>query len=432
MKRFFPVSLLRQVGNFLHTNEKLLLALLAVVIVMSGSLWYKQYFNIANGGPSAGGTYVDGIVGDSVDLELIAVKLTKSGLFTFDNEGRVANHLIESWEVNADKTRYTFDLLEGISSQEIIDQLDASQELFGPAIISDQGDGVISVDLAVANPNIPLLFTQPIFDYGPYKLSKLSDTTAIFTRNNKEHALIPYINKIVIHVFSKEELLLNSLAKGKIDGARLLTVDKVDGYETVIYNSPSYYSVILNVNKSPFRDKAYRNMLVTGQAVSAGKVTLTVADEEELVVVARQIKDSWESQGLTVNIEIKSVDEISSEIGPTRDFQALLTGISYGPELDPFYLWHSSQIRPPGNNLSGIKDDTVDKLITQIESEFSIIERYKKIDGLHNYLAKQGVVQIISPVTRQFVVNADVVVSRPYIPLSDIDRWQAIHQWYIK
>lgn len=416
----------------MRINEKLLLALLAVVIVISGSLWYKQYFNISNSGPSAGGTYVDGIVGDSTDLDLIAVKLTKSGLFTFDNEGQLVNHLVDGWDVNIDNTRYTFDLIKDISSEEIVSQLNNSLELFGPAVINDEGDGVISVELGVSNPNLPLLFTQPIFDYGPYKLSKLSDKTAIFTRNNKEHAIVPYINKIVIHIFSNEELLLDSLNKGKIDGAKLLTVNSLDDYKTITYNSPSYYSVVLNINKSPFRDRVYRNKLVTGQAVPANSVTLTVADEDQLVIVADQVRAIWESQGLSVVIEVKTPDEIATDTGPTRDFQALLTGISYGPELDPFYLWHSSQIRPPGNNLSGIKDDRIDNLISQIESEFSMIKRYEKIEVLHRYLMEEGVVQIINQVTQQFIVNDDIVVSKPYIPLSDIDRWQAVHQWYIK
>lgn len=416
----------------MHANEKVLLALLAVVIVISGSLWYKQYFDISNGGPSAGGTYVDGIVGDGDDLDLIAVKLTKSGLFTFDRAGNLANHLVDGWDVNADKTRYTFDLVKDIPADEIVERLNDNLELFGPAIVSDEGDGVISVELGLSNPNLPLLFTQPIFDYGPYKLSKLSDTTAIFTRNNKEHALTPYINKIVVHVFSNEELLLDSLNKGKIDGARLPTVSNVDDYKTIIYNNPSYFSVVLNVNKSPFRDSVYRNKVVTGQAVSANSVTLTVSDEHQLAMVADQVKAKWESQGLSVVIEVKTPDEIAAKIGPTRDFQALLTGISYGPELDPFYLWHSSQIRPPGNNLSGIKDDKIDSLINQIESELSVVERYKNIEVLHSYLMEQGVVQIISQVTQRFVITDDVVVIKPYIPLSDVDRWQAIHQWYVK
>ncbi|MEX0594845.1 MAG: hypothetical protein WD157_01980 [Patescibacteria group bacterium] len=430
----FPLltSLLRQLGRFLQHNEKLLLAILAMVIAVSGSLWYRQYFNLDNNGPVAGGTYVDGVVGTADELDAIAAKLTKSGLFKVDREGKIVNQLIDNWQVNADNTKYTFDLKKNISSQEIADQLNQNIELLGPAIVNDEGDGVITVALNAPNPNLPLLLTQPLFDFGAYKLSKLSDTTAIFTRSTREYALTPYINKIVVHLFPDEALLIDALNKKKIDGARLEGDHVPDGYKQFSYSTPNYFAVIINVNRSPFRDTLFRQKVVQGKTVARAQVTLTVSDEDQAKSYAPTVKKQWEKQGLVVTIQTKSADDIANNIGPTRDFEALLTGISYGPELDPYYLWHSSQIRPPGNNLSGIKNDAADKLIDQIESEYLIPERNKKILLLHQQLASLGVLQIIGQVTRNIIVDNNVVPAAPYIPLSVRDRWQAIDQWYLK
>lgn len=429
MKFRFPAPL-RRVGKFVQNNEKLLLALLAVVIVVSGGLWYREYFNVD--GPAPGGTYVDGIVGGPDELDMVAAKLTKTGLFSVDQDGEIQNQLIDNWSANADKTKYTFDLKNDINSFEITDGLNQNLELFGPGFVNDDGNGVISVSLSSPNPNLPILLAQPLFDFGPYKLSKKSNTTAIFTRNTNELAPKPYINKIVVHLFPDEESLKEALRKHKIDGAHLNTNELIDGYNQVIYETASYYGVVLNINRSPFRATSYRQKLVNGKPVTKSSAVLTVADEEPLKTIAKDVKKAWEKQGLSVKIDIQPVAKISEEISPSRNFDALLTGISYLPELDPFYLWDSSQIRPPGNNISGIKDDKIDKLISQIEAEFSLAERYQKIDELHKYLESIGVLQLLSPITQQFLVDDNVVVARPYLPLSIRDRWQSITQWYLK
>jgi len=425
----FPAPL-RRFGKFVQHNEKLLLALLAVVIVISGGLWYREYFGAD--GPAPGGTYVDGIVGNSEELDMVAAKLTKTGLFSINSAGKIQNQLVDNWSVNTDKTKYTFDLKDGINGFEITDVLNQNVELFGPGFVQDEGDGVVSVSLSAPNPNLPILLAQPLFDYGPYKLSKKSNTTAIFTRNTSEFAPKPYINKIVVHLFPDEESLRTALTKHKIDGARLSSNDLIDGYTQVIYETASYYGVVINVNRSPFRVKSYRQSLVNGKPVSRASVVLTVADEEPLKTIAKDVEKAWEKQGLTVKVDVQPTAKISEEISPSRNFDALLTGISYLPELDPFYLWDSTQIRPPGNNLSGIKDDKIDKLISQIEVELSLPERYKKIDELHKYLQSIGVLQLLSPITQQFMVDNNVVVARPYLPLSIRDRWQSITQWYLK
>jgi ABC-type transport system substrate-binding protein len=429
MKFRFPAPV-RRIGKFVQNNEKLLLAILAVVIVVSGGLWYREYFNID--GPAPGGTYVDGVVGGPEELDMVAAKLTKTGLFSVDAEGRLQNQLIDDWSVNTEKTKYSFDLKEGIDGFDVADVLNQNVELFGPGFVSDDGNGVVSVSLNVPNPNLPILLAQPLFDHGPYKLSKKSNTTAIFTRNTSEFAPKPYINKIVVHLFSDEDALREALEKHKIDGARLSSDELVEGYTQVAYDTASYYAVVLNINRSPFRNAAYRQKLVNGQPVSRASITLTVAAEEPLKTIAKDVERIWEKQGLTVAVDIQPTAKISEEISPSRNFDALLTGISYLPELDPFYLWHSSQIRPPGNNLSGIKNDKVDQLIGQIEAELSLPARYQKIDELHRYLQSIGALQLLSPITQQFLVDDNVVVAKPYLPLSVRDRWQSVTQWYLK
>ena len=426
-----PASLLRQLGSFVQHHEKLLLAILALVIAVSGSLWYRQYFK-QDSGPVAGGTYVEGIVGGSEELTLAAAKLTKSGLFKINATGSIENHLIDNWQVNAEKTEYRFDLKRGLESGEIIAALEENSDLIGPSTVTDEGDGVIVLTLATANPNLPVLLTQPLFDFGPYKLSKMSSATAIFTRNSSEYALTSYLNKIVVHAFSDQAALRQALEKGKVDGAALDTTDPISGYNIFTYQLPRYYAVMLNVNKSPFRDQTYRRKVLNGEAVSAADVVLTAPDEAEYQPYVDQVVNGWTNSGLRVTVDRRPTSEITATIAPTRDFQALLTGVSYWPELDPYYLWHSSQLRPPGNNLPGVKDDTIDNLIAEIEAEQSLPARYEKINQVHARLAELGVAVILEQVTKTIHVVKNIVPVQPWLPLGERDRWQAIDQWHLK
>jgi len=425
----FPAPL-RRIGKFVQNNEKLLLALLAVVIVVSGGLWYREYFNVD--GPAPGGTYVDGIIGGSAELDLVAAKLTKTGLFSVNGEGEIENQLIENWTSNSDKTKYTFDLKVGVDNQEIVDVLNNNAELFGPGQVDNDGDGVINLNLLTPNPNLPLLLAQPLFDYGPYKLSKKSDTTAIFTRNTSKLAPSTFINKIVVHAFADEAALKEALERKKIDGAAVELGEPIDGYKTVRFENKGYYAVVTNVNRPPFRNLTYRRNVVNGLPVAKARVTLTVANEEPLLGYATQVKKAWEKQGMIVTLNKQPIEKITNEIGPSRDFEALLTGISYLPELDPFYLWDSSQIRPPGNNLSGIKDSNVDQQIDKIQTDYNLLDRATKINQLHKYLRSIGVLQIVSTNSQSFIVGRHVVAAMPYLPLHSSDRWQSITQWYLK
>ncbi len=426
-----PALLWQRLGSFVHHHEKRLLAVLAIIITISGSLWYRQYFTHA-GGPVAGGTYVEGIIGDSEDLTLAAAKLTKSGLFKIGATGSVENHLVDGWQVNTEKTEYRFDLKRGLVSGEIVAALEENSDLIGPSTVADEGDGVILLTLATANPNLPLLLTQPIFDFGPYKLSKMSSATAIFTRNSSEFALPSYLNKIVVHAFADQAALQEALEKGKVDGAALSHSNPVEGSEIFSYPLPRYYAIMLNINKSPFRDVAYRQKVLNGHPVAAADVVLTVSDEAEYQPYVDQIVNSWTASGLRVTVDRRPIEEITNTIAPTRDFQALLTGVSYWPELDPYYLWHSSQLRPPGNNLPGVKDDVIDTLIVEIEATSSLIERYEKVNQLHARLAELGVAMMLDQVTATIHIAKNVVAVAPWLPLGERDRWQAIDQWYLK
>jgi len=428
----FVVSLLARAKFFLQRYEHALLAILAVIIVISGTVWYRQYAARNDNQPTAGGTYVEGIVKDSEDIQIIAAKLTKTGLFSYDSTGALQNQLISAWTVNDDKDAYSFTLLPEVNGEEIINDLQSNVDLLGPAEITQSTDHVINVQLAQSNPNLPLLLAQPLFDYGPYKVSKTSGETTVFTRNTKAGSISSFLNKVVVHTYPDETSLRQALIKGKLSGATVSGDFAVPhGYRAQTILLPKFYAVIFNFNKSPFREAKNRRALIDQTPIKLS-FTLTAADQEPTKSLANDLVNRWQSLGSTITLQSVKQEEIRDKIAPSRDFQALLIGINYTAELDPYYIWHSSQIRPPGNNFSGLKSDKTDAILANIRATLNVNERQDLIKALHAQLNQEAAGVVLRQESINFVVSTDLRYQSPWLPLTNYDRFQAISQWSMK
>lgn len=421
----------QRLGGFVSQNEKTLLALLSVVIVVSGTFWYKQYSATNSSGPTIGGTYVEGIIGGRDELEVVAAKLTKAGLFYLNNDGAPQNLLVTSYEVNADQTEYRFSIKDGVSIDELNADLQNNLEIFGSAVTSIDGQTLI-LSLEQPNPNVPILLTQPLFDYGPYKLTSITEDTAIFSRSGKVHAKPTYINKIIIHAYPDEEKLNQALSKKKIDGtsqSNLATLPK--NYSTTEYSLTKNYALIFNVNVSPFRNQEQRKLLLAGDPKTTIKAfTLIIHDDDECAALADQLSAPWVLAGIDVDIVRKSTDELNSVL-VGRTFQAVITGVDYTMELDPYYIWSSTQIRPPGNNVSGIKSDLIDQFLTRLRSTTSLGERKSMMATLNSLIQEEGAGKILSTESSKMVLSNNITFVAPFSAQSVSDYYQTIHLWSV-
>lgn len=423
---------LSRFGQLLAQYEKVLLAVLSVVIVVSGTFWFRQ-LSASQDGPTAGGSYVEGIVGDQAEVQQVAVRLTKTGLFSFDAQGQLVNQLVTDWQANADKTSYTFTLNNTVDKQEMVDDLTQAIDIVGPltAELNDQGQLVVT--LPTGNPSLPVLLAQPIFNYGPYKMSKLSNQTAIFTRNTRTGAKSAFINKIIIHSYKTEADLTTALQRGKVDAA--VADDQTtapSGYHQETLTVHRYFAVLFNTNKAPFRDSSLRSQLVANQPVKNASFTLTVADKEPYQTLAKDLVAKWQTDGAQVTLETKPFDEVRDKVAPSRNFQALLTGLDYGAENDPYYLWHSSQLRPPGNNLTGVKSDKVDQLISQIEQVYNLANRAQLVDQLNQELQQESVAIFLKQASVSMIINDNIRFNQPWLMETADDHFLAVSDWSVK
>jgi len=418
----------RRAIRFVGAHEKVLLAILAIVIVISGGFWYRQL-----GNNNSDGTYVEGMINDKKELSQITTRLTKTGLLTFSSDGQLEGQLADKWTVSDDKSEYRFTLADGVDRDEIVDVLQQRSDVIGEAEIRPDLERDIIVKLVVPSPSFLLLITRPLFDYGPYKLGKSNDQTAVFTRSTKKKAVSAYINKIIIHSYEGEDDLQKALRGNRLDGA-VTTNDEqgLKNFQLQEINLNRYYVVLFNTNKSPFRDDNLRKALVSGTTVQPIPFTLIAADQEPYKSLATNIVSSWQQQGTKVDLSLMTLQEITGTISPSRNFQALLIGIDYGLEMDPYYLWHSSQIRASGNNVTGINNTTIDQMVEKTRNNLNAIERQKSLDELQNTLISQGAMMVIERMNLNYYISKNIQFIQPYLPSTDADRFLAAALWSVK
>ena len=58
-----------------------------------------------------------------------------------------------------------------------------------------------------------------------------------------------------------------------------------------------------------------------------------------------------------------------------RQFEAALVVVDPGPDPDPYPFWHSSQIAPPGRNLSSYADPRIDDVLERARQTTDIARR---------------------------------------------------------
>lgn len=109
------------------------------------------------------------------------------------------------------------------------------------------------------------------------------------------------------------------------------------------------------------------------------KIKITTSTWPELTEVAKVIKEQWETIGIGVDIEVLPTPELQQAI-KDRNYETLLFGAVLNIDPDPFSLWHSSQKRDPGLNLSLYDNKAADTLLEDARQTLNPLERAKKYD----------------------------------------------------
>lgn len=161
------------------------------------------------------------------------------------------------------------------------------------------------------------------------------------------------------------------------------------------------------------------------------EITLTTFDWQELTRSAQILQKQWTELGFKVNLDIKEMSKIQTEVIKPRQYQALLFGEILNIEPDPYSFWHSSQKKDPGLNLALYESRDSDKLLEEGRQDMDINSRSQKYQQLSAIINEDiPAVFLYSP---NFIMALDKKVkgAQTEILNTSSGRFNQINQWYI-
>ena len=306
----------KQIFKVLDKKEKKwFLGFFVLFIFSSIFLSTDFYFKHTEIVPKAGGTYVEGVVGQprhinpiyatSNDVDRDLTELLFSGLMKYNNKGEIVLDLAESYKTEDEGRTYSFYLKENIFWSDgqkfsvddivftikVIQNSDYESDLrtnwLGVEVerISDEAvkfklekpySGFLErLTLKILPAHIwqdisPKNFTKTYYNLqpiscGPYKIEKINQDkkTGIVESLDLERDPYyfdkePYISKIVFYFFEKEEEIFKAAQSGKIKGFSLNSFEKNQSFESYFseyrFTLPRYFAVFFNPDKSKILD----------------------------------------------------------------------------------------------------------------------------------------------------------------------------------
>ena len=162
------------------------------------------------------------------------------------------------------------------------------------------------------------------------------------------------------------------------------------------------------------------------------EINLTVLDTPTLFEKAQKIKDQFAILGAVVNIQTISQNNFEDLVLLDRLYQALLVGIDFGRNPDPYPFWHSSNITADGQNYSQYFNKKTDRMLEDSRLEIDNTKRQSIYTQIENIINNDSpVIEYDKEKVEYFVDNKikGILINQG---VAESDRFSNVWDWYIK
>jgi peptide/nickel transport system substrate-binding protein len=162
------------------------------------------------------------------------------------------------------------------------------------------------------------------------------------------------------------------------------------------------------------------------------EIALSTSNEPYRVAVAEAVARQWRSLGASVRVQPIDAATYIDEHLLGRQFQAAIVEVDPGPDPDPYPFWHSTQIAPPGRNLSGYSTPQLDDVLERARQTTDAARRtelYRLFAA--TITADVPWVPLYTPV-EVYALNERVHGFRPATLFTRGARFAGIQQWYVR
>jgi peptide/nickel transport system substrate-binding protein len=135
--------------------------------------------------------------------------------------------------------------------------------------------------------------------------------------------------------------------------------------------------------------------------------------------------------GAEVTVQAFDAASYIDQVLVPRQYQAALVLVDPGPDPDPYPFWHSSQIAPPGRNLSNYSDPGIDDVLERARQTTDTARRKDLYALFAGYLiAAAPQLPLFSPVYT-YVQSARVQGFTDSLLFAPSSRFSSVAQWYV-
>ncbi|PJA20573.1 hypothetical protein COX60_01350 [Candidatus Berkelbacteria bacterium CG_4_10_14_0_2_um_filter_35_9_33_12] len=381
--------------------------------------------------PKPGGKFIEGILAQTDrEVEKSFNSLVNFSLLYLDENMTIQNGLASSYEILDGGKKYLFTLKNGINAKELAPIFNAHTKIKNNSIKAESTDeNKLQITLEKIYTPIIYYFTEPIYPYGPYKIASKTSESIELIRNEKFIMHSPYIEKIKIKIYRNLNNLEKAYRSQEIDSA----ITSLERKNTNKYILELQKRAILFFNLEQIQDKNVRTKLKNNQNIDGNlEINLTVLDTPTLFEKAQKIKDQFAILGAVVNIQTISQNNFEDLVLLDRLYQALLVGIDFGRNPDPYPFWHSSNITADGQNYSQYFNKKTDRMLEDSRLEIDNTKRQSIYTQIENIINNDSpVIEYDKEKVEYFVDNKikGILINQG---VAESDRFSNVWDWYIK
>jgi len=413
-------------------EKVMIITFLMAAFLIGGNLWYRGWLRSTKLVAENGGEFREGILGDSKDLDEHIERLTNAGLTKYDAQKNIIGDLAQSWDVNEGGKVYIFHLRGGFNSEDLANQI-ASKNIWKDIEITSPERETLK--FTFKQPFSPFLnvSTEPIFNYGPYRLAKEHKNEVKLQSRDDYYAGRPYIDKIVIKFYSSEEDLRKAAKRGDIQAYSLREEsDPINNFKQYEMTLPRDLDLFFNLSKKDLQDINIRRAIKENTPPAKElNLRLVTSDNEKNKEFAPKIVQISGQKGIKITLEIKDNVTLQKTTIPKRDYDLLLYGLDYGEDPDPYPFWHSSQIKEDGKNLSNFKNTKADKLLEEARQELDNSKREEKYAEFQKILDAEIPMFVVEHQNFYYFISSDIKGIEQIAGSCEADRFSNIATWYI-
>lgn len=158
------------------------------------------------------------------------------------------------------------------------------------------------------------------------------------------------------------------------------------------------------------------------------------ANDAELTAISGGLQKQWRNLGVDVQVLLQSGSELQSTVA-SHAYEALLYGISIGPDPDVFAYWHSSQADPRSEtrlNFSEYKSTPADKALeagrTRSDPAIRAVKYKPFLEAWRNDNPALALYQIRFP----YIVREPLYNYNSKILVTPSDRYSNVQNWQVR